>query len=136
MKTILLYCNSFGYTPKEKTLDFVPDADGTKKHKDVQVLFIHLEKEDEKNENSVFKKLVKQLKWIMKKNNTSKLVIHSFANLSYSKADPEFSLVFLNRLDERMSNSEVESCQTPFGYFLDLQVDAPGFSLARVFKQF
>lgn len=136
MKTILLYCNSFGYTPKEKTLDFVPDADGTQKHKDVQVLFIHLEKEDEKNENSVFKKLVKQLKWIMKKNNTSKLVIHSFAHLSYSKADPEFSMGFLNRLDERMSNSEVESCQTPFGYFLDLQVDAPGFSLARVFKQF
>ena len=136
MKTILLYCNSFGYTPKEKTLDFVPDADGTKKHKDVQVLFIQLEKEDEKNENSVFKKLVKQLKWIMKKNNTSKLVIHSFAHLSYSKADPEFSMGFLNRLDERMSNSEVESCQTPFGYFLDLQVDAPGFSLARVFKQF
>jgi len=31
---------------------------------------------------------------------------------------------------------ECTSGQTPFGYFLDLKMDAPGFSLARVFKSF
>jgi len=120
MKTLLLFCNSFGYTPTEKTLDFVPVAGESKQHNHVQTLFIHLEKEDEKKEASMFKKLV----------------IHSFAHLSESKADPEFSMHFLNRLEERMSAAGIEACQTPFGYFLDLHMDAPGFSQARVFKQF
>lgn len=136
MKTIFLYCKSFGYTPTQKTLDFVPVAKESKQYQNVQTLFIHLEKEDEKNENSVFKKLVKQLKWILKKNESNKLIIHSFAHLSDSKADPEFTMQFLNRLEKRMSTSGFETYQTPFGYFLDLQLDAPGFSLARVFKKF
>jgi len=33
-----------------------------------------------------------------------------------------------------MMNAGYKVNQTPFGYFLDLQVDAPGHSLARVFK--
>jgi hypothetical protein len=37
-------------------------------------------------------------------------------------------------VEERMRNSGYEVNQTPFGYFLDLQLNAPGFSLARVFK--
>src|SRR6056297_242691 len=125
MKTLFLYCNEFGYTPTSKTLDFVPDAGEGKTFSDVQTIFIQVEKEDEENENSVFKKLVKQIKWIMKKNESKKLVLHSFAHLSYSKADPQFTMDFLNRLEERMTNSGFETSQTPFGYFLDLKLDAP-----------
>ncbi|MGM0624906.1 MAG: threonyl-tRNA synthetase editing domain-containing protein [Bacteroidota bacterium] len=136
MKTLFLYCKEFGYTPTSKTLDFVPDAGKGKTFWDVQTIFIQIEKEDEENENPVFKKLVKQIKWIMKKNESRKLVLHSFAHLSDSKADPQFTMDFLNRLEERMNNSGFETSQTPFGYFLDLKLDAPGFSLARVFKAF
>ena len=136
MKTLFLYCKEFGYTPTSKTLDFVPDSGEGKTFSDVQTIFIQIEKEDEENENSVFKKLVKQIKWIMKKNESGKLVLHSFAHLSDSKADPQFTMDFLNRLEERMTNSGFETSQTPFGYFLDLKLDAPGFSLARVFKAF
>ncbi|MFP4664248.1 MAG: threonyl-tRNA synthetase editing domain-containing protein [Bacteroidales bacterium] len=136
MKTLFLYCKEFGYTPTSKTLDFVPDAVEGKTFTDVQTIFIQIEKEDEENENPVFKKLVKQIKWIMKKNESRKLVLHSFAHLSDSKADPQFTMDFLNRLEEKMNNSGFETSQTPFGYFLDLKLDAPGFSLARVFKAF
>ena len=38
--------------------------------------------------------------------------------------------------DERLTSSGFQVEQTPFGYFLDLQIDAPGYSLARVFKDF
>ncbi|MBA7538919.1 hypothetical protein ES705_31197 [subsurface metagenome] len=62
------------------------------------------------------------------------LILHSFAHLSESKAEPEFTKLLLNRVEEHMANAGYEVNQTPFGYFLDLQVDAPGFSLARVFK--
>ena len=34
-----------------------------------------------------------------------------------------------------LENADYQVEQTPFGYFLDLKVDAPGFSLARVYKE-
>lgn len=136
MKTLFLYCNKFGYTPTSKTLDFAPEVNEGKSYENVQTIFIQIEKEDEENESSVFKKLVKQIKWIMKKNESKKIILHSFAHLSESKADPQFTMDFLNKLDKRMQDSGFETYQTPFGYFLDLQLDAPGFSLARVFKSF
>ena len=70
----------------------------------------------------------------MKKNNTQKLILHSFAHLSESKADPTITKAIFERAQEKMENVGYEVHQTPFGYFLDLIVDAPGESLARVFK--
>ncbi|MCD4788442.1 MAG: hypothetical protein K8R37_00470, partial [Bacteroidales bacterium] len=37
---------------------------------------------------------------------------------------------------KRLENTGYKVNQTPFGYFLDLKMDAPGLSLARVFKAF
>ncbi|MDA3779177.1 MAG: hypothetical protein PF487_02910, partial [Bacteroidales bacterium] len=76
----------------------------------------------------------KNLKWISGKNNTKKIILHSFAHLSDSKSDPEFTKSLFNNIDERLTNSGFEVSQTSFGYFLDLKVEAPGYSLARVFK--
>ena len=90
--------------------------------------------EDIENDKSVEKKLIKNLKWICGKNQSKEIVLHSFAHLSESKADPDFTKVFFNQVDERMKNAGYIVHQTPFGYFLDLQIDAPGFSQARVFK--
>lgn len=72
----------------------------------------------------------------IEKNDTNKLIIHSFAHLAETKGDPQFTYEFLNKLEQRMSDSGFEAHQTPFGHFLDLHMDAPGFSLARVFKSF
>jgi hypothetical protein len=31
-----------------------------------------------------------------------------------------------------LKNAEFKTDQTPFGYFLDLEIKAPGYSLARI----
>jgi hypothetical protein len=72
----------------------------------------------------------------LKKNETNQLIIHSFAHLAETKGDPKFTYEFLNKLEKRMADSGFETHQTPFGHFLNLHMDAPGFSLARVFKSF
>src|SRR6056297_2540038 len=136
MKVLFIYSKEFSYKPTEKTIDF---AEETKKNGDlreIQTAFIQVEEKDEEEETKVAKKLLKNLKWVANKNQTKKILLHSFAHLSESKASPEFTLTFLNNLENRLSNSGYEVSQTPFGYFLDLQINAPGFSLARVFKSF
>ena len=134
MKLLMIYMNKFSYTPTVKTLDSMPDATEGKEFENVQTAFIQVEAEDADNESSVKKKLLKNLKWIAGKNNTKKIILHSFAHLSESKAEPEFTKALFDNIEERLVNSGFEVEQTPFGYFLDLRVDAPGFSLARVFK--
>ncbi len=134
MKLLMIYMKKFSYNPTIKTIESMPDYTEEKKFENIQAAFIQVEKEDEENETAVKKKLLKNLKWIAGKNNTKKIILHSFAHLSESKAEPEFTESLFNNIDERLVNSGFEVEQTPFGYFLDLKIDAPGYSLARVFK--
>lgn len=134
MKLLMIYSTSFGYNPTIKTIEDMPDFSETKNFENVQVAFIQVEKEDEENETAVKKKLLKNLKWIAGKNNTKKIILHSFAHLSESKADPNFTKQLFDNIDERLTSSGFDVEQTPFGYFLDLKLEAPGYSLARVFK--
>ncbi len=137
MKLLMIYCKQFSYKPTIKTIDNARDNVEPGEFNNIQTAFIQVEEEDMNKESEVAKKLLKNLKWICGKNDTNKrIILHSFAHLSESKATPEFTQSFFNSVDQRLSASGFEVHQTPFGYFLDLQVDAPGYSLARVFKSF
>ena len=132
----MIYMNKFSYKPTIKTIESMPDFSESKEYENVQTAFIQVEAEDVEKESEVKKKLLKNLKWIAGKNNTKHIILHSFAHLSESKADPEFTKTLFDNIDERLTNSGFTVEQTPFGYFLDLDIKAPGFSLARVFKEF
>ncbi len=135
MKLLLIYCKEFAYTPKIKTIESAPDHTDSMEFENIQTAFIQVEEEDIEREAEISKKLLKNIKWVCGKNDTNKrIVLHSFAHLSESKAPPDFTRSLFDKIDERLTNSGFEVFQTPFGYFLDLRVDAPGFSLARVFK--
>ena len=95
--------------------------------------FIQLELTDEDNDiKSREKKLVNHLKWVARKNECSSIILHSFAHLSESKASAEFTKAVLDEAEKRLQNGGYQVEQTPFGYFLDLNIKAPGFSLARI----
>lgn len=78
------------------------------------------------------KKLVNHLKWTARKNNCNSIILHSFAHLSESKATIEFTREVFNLAEKRLQNAGYVTAQTPFGYFLDLDIKAPGYSLARI----
>jgi len=134
MKILMIYCNSFYYKPTIKTLEEVEEKTEAEEFKNALVGFIQVEEDDESDPSGVEKKLVKNLKWAAKKNNTNTVVLHSFAHLSDSKAMPDFTIELFNKVEARMKNAAYDTHQTAFGYFMDLKVDAPGLSLARIFK--
>ena len=133
MKVLVMYVNEFSYTPAKKNLADVEDITEGATFTDSIVAFIQVEESDEeKDVKSREKKLVNHLKWTARKNNCKKVVLHSFAHLSDSKASVEFTKTLFDLAEKRLQNAEFETSQTPFGYFLDLKIDAPGFSLARI----
>jgi len=137
MKLLMIFAEKFSYTPTIKTIEDAEEHTECKTFENALIGFIQVEEHDtEKEILKVEKNLVKNLKWGARKNNTNKVVLHSFAHLSESKASPEFTKQVFELAEKRLKNAEYETEQTPFGYFLDLDVKAPGFSQARMFKSF
>lgn len=135
MKLLMIYTDKFGYKTSVKNLESASDINEEKVVEDVLVGFIHIEPKDEENLSEIETKLVKNLKWAARKNKTDKVVLHSFAHLAESKAEPEVTKRLLDNAESRLRNAGYVTCQTPFGYFLDLDIMAPGHSFTRLFKE-
>jgi predicted deacetylase len=133
MKVLVMYVDAFGYTPARKNLESAEEVTEGATYTDAILAFIHVEATDEENDlKSREKKLVNHLKWTARKNDCKKIILHSFAHLSDSKASVEFTKELFNLAEKRLQNGGYVSAQTPFGYFLDLELKAPGHSLARI----
>ena len=134
MKILMIYCSKFGFKPTIKTLESADEHVDPEEYSDIQTVLIQVEEEDMEREKEVVKKMLKNIKWACSKNQVKKVLLHSFAHLSTSKAAPDFTKGVFDQVEERLVNVDYEVYQTPFGYFLDLDIQAPGFSLARIFK--
>ena len=91
MKLLLWYCDSFEFKTNTNTLEEFKIDEQTKQYNNLIVAFIQAEEQDESDLNGIEKKIVKQIKWASGKNNTKRVLLHSFAHLSGSKAEPEFT---------------------------------------------
>jgi hypothetical protein len=136
MKLLMIYADKFAYRTSVKTLESASTRDEEKVIENALLGFIQVEPKDEENLSSIETKLIKNLKWAARKNETDKVILHSFAHLAESKADPEVTKRVLDNAESRLKNAGYVTYQTPFGYFLDLDIKAPGHSLARLFKEF
>lgn len=133
MKVLVMYVDEFRYNPAQKNLDSAEEITQGASFKKSILAFIQVEESDEEYDlKSREKKLVNHLKWTARKNNCSSVILHSFAHLSDSKASVEFTKELFDLAEKRLQNAGFETAQTPFGYFLDLEIKAPGYSLARI----
>lgn len=136
MRVLFWYLDEFKYTTAIRNLEHVEDVNESKTINSAIVAFIHGEEADEENASKVETKLIKNIKWLGGKLNCNRVVLHSFAHLSASKCSPEFLKELFNNVEKRLNDVGYESYQTPYGYFLDIDMKAPGKSLARVYKEF
>lgn len=135
MRVLFWYCDKFAWTPTIKTLDQVPESEPDKQNK-VVVAFVHVEPKDVEKGSSSETKLVKNTKWLARKWNVTKILLHSFTHLGEEKADPEQAKELLDRVRERLIRSDYDASQTAYGYYNDLVIEAPGHPLARIYKEF
>ena len=136
MRLLIFYVDKFAFETHHKGLESAAELDLSDSVENAIIGFIHAEEKDEENQSYVETKLVKNLKWAARKNETSKIVLHSFNHLSESSASPEFTKELFDNVEQRLLTSEYETSQTPFGYFLNLDMQAPGKPVARIYKEF
>ena len=135
MKLLMIYTERFAYKTSVKTLEFEPEISEESSLDNALVGFIHVEQKDGENISYVETKMVKNLKWAARKNNTRKIVLHSFAHLSETKASTEITKQLLDNSEKRLQRADYEVYKTPFGYYLDLDLRAPGNPFSRLFKE-
>lgn len=135
MRILFWYCDKFAWMPAMKTIESAPNAKGGEHH-NILVAFIHIEPKDVIEGSSSEKKLLKNIKWLAKKWEDKKVILHSFTHLGEEKADANEALELLNRVEIRLRNVDYEVIQTPYGYFLELDMQAKGHPLARIYKEF
>lgn len=133
MKVLVMFVDEFSYKPAQKNLESADEIKDGASFKNSILAFIQVEEADEEHDvQSREKKLVNHLKWAARKNNSNSVILHSFAHLAESKASVEFTKTLFDLAEKRLKNAGFETAQTPFGYFLDLEIKAPGYSLARI----
>jgi len=134
MKLLMIYSSYFSYRTTTVSLPEAERVDEESEFHEVQLALIQMEAHDE--QRPPLKKSCEFIKWLSRKHPFNTVILHSFSHLSDSKAPASFAASFLNQMEDRLRLYGFEVFQTPYGYFLDLQIKAPGFSLARVFKSF
>ncbi len=136
MKLLMIYTEHFAYRTADKSLEAAPEIEDEGRVEHALTGLIHAEAADEDEASRVETKLVKNLKWAARKNDTQRIILHSFSHLAETKASAAFTKAMLDRAEERLKGAGYEVSQTPFGYFLDLDLRAPGKSTARIFVSF
>jgi hypothetical protein len=133
MRVLFWYCEAFGVKPSMKTLEDAPDADPGSWSACVAA-FVHVEPQDIVDGSSAETKLVKNTKWLARKWETRQIVLHSFTHLGEKKAEPAASKALIDRVQARLENAGYTTAQTPYGYFNDLTMKAPGQSAGQDFQ--
>ena len=96
MRLLMIYAGKFAYKTSLKSLESVSETIEQNMIENAVVGFIHVEEKDEANLSNVETKLIKNLKWAARKNNTERIVLHSFTHLSDSKASSEITKQLLD----------------------------------------
>jgi len=135
MRVLFWYCDKFAWSPSIKTLDDAPDATADAWENSV-VAFVHVEPNDVDRQSSAETKLVKNAKWLARKWETKRIILHSFTHLGEKKAQPEPAKALFDRAQTRLEAAGYDTIQTPYGHFNDLSIDAQGHPLARIYKRF
>lgn len=136
MKILAFQAQRFSWTPHEQTLPDAALAEPGCAELAV-VAFVHAERSDFELEraDSVFRGVLKHLKWLANKRELRAIVLHSFTHLGGDTADAALARTFLESMAGRLRDTGYTVFITPFGWMNAWEIKVFGESLAKVFKQ-
>jgi hypothetical protein len=88
-----------------------------------------------KDKVKVFRKTVKNIRWIASKTNCTNIILHSFVHLGESKANIHFTEMLIEKVATRLSKGGLDVHIIPSG-LNEFSMRVKGPSLSKVFKAF
>jgi len=136
MKLLLFLAEAFEFEASEcvSPLGAEPPDPDSGRVENAVVAFVQCEPRDEERGEAVLKQAVKYFRWLARKRNVNRLLLHSFAHLAEERSSPEFARDFLAELEQRLKGHELEVHHTPFGWSLRWSMTVEGHGYAKTFK--
>ena len=135
MKLLLLFVHEYWLRPFEPSLPAAPAAPPGVESGPAVAALIHVEAQDPERHATLVTKAIKNIKWLAGKFETRTVVLHSFAHLASTRAEPEQADVLMTAMRERLESAGYTVHTTPFGWFNEFRLHVAGPSLAKVFVE-
>jgi len=135
MRLLMFQAKRFWWKSFSKTLEDAADVEAEETVEDAVIVFMQAEAKDVAERKNVFRKTLKNVKWLANKRGFKQVVLHSFTHLGGANAEPEFAEAFISELADRLRSTGYQVWTTPFGYLLEWELSVYGESLGRVWKE-
>jgi len=135
MRLLLIHSDKIEYNLKEKT-KYAEELDNSSKldsMDDALVVFVSVEKIDEKNPDSIIKKAIKEINNICTEVGTSNVMLYPYAHLSDTLAETKFSIGLLKKLETELRKSDsINVKRAPFGWYKSFNLQCKGHPLSEL----
>ncbi len=135
MRLLMFQAKRFWWKSFSRTLESVEEIQVEDQMTDAVVVFMQVEAKDAAGGDDVFRKTLKNVKWLANKRDLKNVVLHSFTHLGGENAEPEFAAAFIGELADRLAATGYAVKVTPFGYFNEWELSVYGESLGKVWKE-
>jgi len=135
MKLLLLFTHDYWLKPYQRSLADAPEVDGELACTEAVLALIHVEAHDPERQSKLVTKAIKNIKWVAGKFATRHVVLHSFAHLAGTRAEPVQAEHIVLAMRKRLNAAGFHVQSTPFGYFNEFRAHVAGPSLAKVFVE-
>ena len=130
----MLHCDAMQLTP-HTLAEHADNATEPFAAEQAILVLAHVEQSDVERTSRTLRHAYKNIKWLSRKRQCHRVVVHSFAHLSSSNAPVDFSRQLLEQLSERLKNNGLDAETTPFGVNNELHLHVQGEPMAKYFNE-
>ena len=134
MRVLLIHSDYLKYKTKNKTpiAEEIDDAKMEGLFKESLVVFTAVEKEDEKNSESVIANLIAEIKKVTSQVKPQNIVLYPYAHLSSSLSSPDFAIATLKKVESTLIQEGFDTFRVPFGWYKSFEVSCKGHPLSEL----
>ncbi|MBW2988803.1 threonine--tRNA ligase [Candidatus Woesearchaeota archaeon] len=136
MKILTLHSDFIEFEAKKKAIkEPEPLKNKSEKVKECLVVFVSVEKRDEKSPENSAKNLVSNIKDIASRVNEKKIVLYPYVHLTNTPGSPKAALKVLDEAEKKLKKG-FEVYRSPFGWYKSFNVSVKGHPLSELSREF
>ncbi|MCP8304259.1 MAG: hypothetical protein H3Z50_02125 [archaeon] len=134
MRMLMLHVDYFRSTISKKGRSRIVEEPESKtmEVKEALIILSSVEKQDERDPESVSRKATEQISKLAKQLKIGTMVLHPFTHLFGELSKPEVAVEILELTKKGLIEKGFKVVRTPFGWFCTLELKAKGHPLASV----
>lgn len=136
MRILTLHSDFIEFEAKKKAIkEPEPLKNKSEKVEECLVVFISVEKRDEKNPENAAKNLVLNIKDVASKVKEKRIVLYPYVHLTNNPSNPKTALQVLDSAEKELKK-EFEVHRSPFGWYKAFNIKVKGHPLSELSREF